>query len=110
MRKLLSALALSALAIVSFAHDYNQSYSGHELDHIAFPIGGIGTGMFCFEGTGAISNMSLRHVPELFHEPCTFAAICVKGLENGTKVLETNVQSYKKYDRQERGKGDGGAS
>lgn len=110
MRKLLSALALSALALVSFAHDYNQSYSGHELDHIAFPIGGIGTGMFCFEGTGAISNMSLRHVPELFHEPCTFAAICVKGLENGTKVLETNVPSYKKFGRLEGGMGVGGTT
>jgi len=100
----IAALALSAPA---FAHDYNKSYTGHELDHIAYPIGGIGTGMFCFEGTGAISNMSLRHVPELFHEPCTFAAICVKGETNVAKVLETNVPDYKKFGRYEGGMGVG---
>ena len=93
MKKLLSSLLILCVStsLIS-AHNYNGSYTGHELDHIAFPVGGIGTGMFCFEGTGAISNMSLRHYPQLFHEPCTFAAICVKGLENGTKVLEANVQ------------------
>lgn len=89
---------------------YNEPYQGPYLDHVAFPIGGLGSGMFCFEGTGAISNMSLHHVPDLFHEPCTFAAICVKGVENGAKVLEVNVPDYKKFGRRDGGMGVGGTT
>src|SRR5689334_10184231 len=48
---------------------YNQAYTGEHLRKIAFPIGGIGAGMFCLEGTGAISHMSVRHRPEIYHEP-----------------------------------------
>ena len=80
------------------------------MDHVAFPVGGIGTGMICFEGTGAISHVSLHHVPDLFHEPCTFAAVCVKGVENGAKVLEANVPEYKKYGRLNGGMGVGGTT
>lgn len=89
---------------------YNEPYEGPYLDHVAFPIGGLGSGMFCFEGTGAISNMSLHHYPDLFHEPCTFAAICVKGVENGAKVLEVNVPDYKKFGRKDGGMGVGGTT
>ena len=36
--------------------DYNEKYTGEYTSRIAFPIGGLGTGMFCVEGSGAISN------------------------------------------------------
>ncbi|HLA53638.1 MAG TPA: twin-arginine translocation signal domain-containing protein, partial [Flavitalea sp.] len=32
---------------------YNSPYTGENLSRLAFPIGGIGAGMFCLEGTGA---------------------------------------------------------
>lgn len=89
---------------------YNEPWTGAYAEHIAFPVGGIGTGMICFEGTGAISNVSLHHVPDLFHEPCTFAAISVKGVKNGSKVLETNVPDYKKFGRLNGGMGVGGTT
>ena len=92
------------------AREYNKPYSGEALNHIAFPIGGIGTGMICFEGTGAISNVSLHHYPQLFNEPCTFAAIHLKGLENGTKVLEAPVPEYKRFGRTQTGMGSGGTT
>src|SRR4051812_47759611 len=60
---------------------YNSSYTGEYLNRIAFPIGGLGAGMFCLEGTGAISHMSVRNRPEIFHEPSLFAAIAVKNLK-----------------------------
>ncbi|MEP6596685.1 MAG: hypothetical protein ABJA71_12100, partial [Ginsengibacter sp.] len=41
-------------------HKYNSTYTGEYLNRIAFPIGGLGAGMFCMEGTGAISHMSVR--------------------------------------------------
>ena len=48
---------------------YNGAYHDEYLSRVAFPIGGIGAGMFCLEGTGAISHMSVRNKPEVFHEP-----------------------------------------
>ena len=76
---------------------FNEVYSGKFLNRVAFPIGGIGAGMFCMEGTGAISHMSLHHIPEVYNEPCTFAALHIKGSNNGTKVLEGQVPDWKKY-------------
>ena len=78
-------------------NEYNKEYKGEFLNRIAFPIGGMGAGMFCLEGTGAISNMSVRHQPNIFNEPCMFAAIHVKGYDKGSKVLEGPVPDRKKF-------------
>ena len=67
---------------------FNTKYENENLSRVAFPIGGMGAGMFCMEGSGAISHMSVRHRPELSHEPCMFASVHVKGVENRSKVLE----------------------
>jgi uncharacterized protein (DUF608 family) len=91
-------------------HQYNREYSGKCLDRIAFPVGGMGAGMFCFEGTGGISHMSVHNRPEVFNEPCMFAAISVKGLKNGTKVLEGQVPDWKKFGQPDSANGSGGAS
>ena len=76
---------------------FNGPYTGEHLNRVAFPIGGIGAGMFCMEGTGAISHMSVRNAPNAFHEPCTFAALHIKGVKNGTKVLEGPLEEWKKF-------------
>jgi uncharacterized protein (DUF608 family) len=94
----------------SGAHSYNGSYSGKYLDRIAFPVGGIGSGMFCIEGTGAISHMSVRNRPDVFNEPCMFAAISIKGLKNGTKVIEGQVPDWKKFGQPDAGNGSAGSS
>jgi len=91
-------------------HEYNGSYSGKYLSRIAFPIGGIGAGMFCLEGTGAISHMSVRNRPEVFNEPPMFAAISVKDRENGTKVLEGQVPEWKHFGQPNSGNGSSGAT
>jgi hypothetical protein len=70
---------------------YNSPYTGDNLNRVAFPIGGIGAGMFCLEGTGAISHMSVRNTMDFFNEPCMFAAVSVKGEENTAKILEGPV-------------------
>jgi uncharacterized protein (DUF608 family) len=92
------------------SHKYNSFYSGKNLDRIAFPVGGIGAGMFCIEGTGAISHMSVRNRPEVYNEPCMFAAISVKGLTNGTKVLEGQVPDWKKFGQPNSANGSPGAT
>ena len=76
-------------------HKYNRLYDKDNLKHIAFPIGGLGAGMFCLEGTGAISQMSVRNKPAVFNEPGIFAAIFVKGIKNGAKVVEGPISDWK---------------
>ena len=95
------SVVASLLTVASFycnaegQRSYNGIYEGEYTNRIAFPIGGMGAGMFCWEGNGAISNMAVRHHPNIFHEPRMFGAIHVKGIENGTKVLEGPVQDWK---------------
>ncbi|HCC52302.1 MAG TPA: hypothetical protein DEQ30_09805 [Porphyromonadaceae bacterium] len=88
--------------------DFNTKYEGLHVNRIAFPIGGLGTGMFCVEGTGAISNMSLRHRPDVFHEPTMFAALHLKNVANGTKILEGPVPDWKKFGMPHSALGGGG--
>ena len=106
VRSTLTLLALFNVAILfpgkamsqnSEGREFNGKYQKEYLDKIAFPIGGIGAGMFCLEGTGAISHVSLRHHPDVMNEPYTFAAIYVKGVENGAKVLEGQVPTWKLF-------------
>jgi uncharacterized protein (DUF608 family) len=74
---------------------FNGSYEGERLSQIAFPMGGIGAGMICLEGTGALSKVSLRHRPDLNSEPRIFAAVTINGPERISRVLEGPVPSWK---------------
>lgn len=86
---------------------YNAPYKDEHLNRVAFPIGGIGAGMFCIEGTGAASHMSVRNKPDIFNEPVMFSAIFVKGMKNGAKLLEGQVPEWKFFGQ--RGTGNGAA-
>jgi uncharacterized protein (DUF608 family) len=89
---------------------FNEAYKGAYNSRPAFPVGGIGAGMFCLEGTGAISHMSVHHNPEMFYEPGMFAAISVKGMENGARVLEGPVPDWKKFGMRDAGLGGTGGA
>lgn len=91
-------------------HSFNSDYAGKNLDRIAFPIGGIGAGMFCMEGTGAISHLSVNNKPDVYNTPFAFAAISVKGFENGAKVLEAPVPTWKLFGTGGTGNGGGGTT
>jgi uncharacterized protein (DUF608 family) len=86
---------------------FNSVYEGENLSRLAFPIGGIGAGMICLEGNGAISHVSVRNHPEVFKEPFMMAALSVKGLENGAKVLEGPVPGWKVFGNPNTGNGVG---
>ena len=90
------------------SREYNTPYTKEHLNRIAFPLGGLGAGMICMEGTGAISHVSVKNRPEMFHEPGMFAALHVKGVENGSKILEGPVPDWKKFGRRNSGNGSGG--
>jgi uncharacterized protein (DUF608 family) len=89
---------------------YDGSYSGETLSRVAFPLGGMGAGMICLEGTGALSHASLRHRPDVFNEPCVFAAVCVKGAPNVARVLEGPVPTWKRFGLKDSGNGAGGTT
>jgi uncharacterized protein (DUF608 family) len=74
---------------------YNGPYTGDYLDRVAFPLGGIGAGMICLEGTGFLSHTSLRGHADVYNELPAFSALCVKGEPNVAVALEGPVPSWK---------------
>jgi uncharacterized protein (DUF608 family) len=86
---------------------YNTAYTDEFLNHVAFPMGGIGAGMICFEGTGTLSHVSIRNKPDIYNEPCVFAAVCVKGSPNVARVLEGPVPTWKIFGPPGTGNGGG---
>ena len=70
---------------------FGAPYADEYLNQIAFPMGGLGAGMICLEGTGALSHVSLRNRPEIFHEPCVFAAVSIRGQPGSARVVEGPV-------------------
>ncbi len=89
---------------------YNGPYSGDTLSRVAFPLGGMGAGMLCLEGTGALSHVSLRHHPEVFNEPCVFAAVSLEGTPRLARVVEGPVPSWKRFGQEGSGNGEGGTT
>ena len=72
---------------------------GPHLNRVAFPLGGIGAGMVCIEGTGGLSHLSLHHRPDVFNEPPgVFSALWIKQLGTA-RVLEGPVPGWKKFGR-----------
>jgi hypothetical protein len=68
-------------------------------------MGGIGAGMICMEGTGALSHVSIKSRPDVFNESGIFAAVHVKGILNGARLLEGPVPDWKKFGRARAGNG-----
>lgn len=73
-----------------------RRFYGEQLERIAFPMGGMGSGMICVEGSGAFSSVSLRHRPDVFFEPILFSAVSVKDSKGGcARVLAGPVPKWK---------------
>ena len=87
---------------------YNGVYADEYLNRVAFPLGGMGAGMICLEGAGALSHVSIRNKPDIFNEPLMFSALCVKGETNVSRLLEGPVPSWKVFFPWGRGAGMGG--
>ena len=94
---------------------YNTPYTGENLNRVAFPMGGMGAGMICLEGTGALSHVSLRGHADIFNEPLMFAALSLtaSGGSQSTRVarvLEGPVPTWKVFGTPGAGNGLGGTS
>ncbi len=93
-------LTLFNVSSLKGEHTFNGIYTDRNLDRIAFPIGGLGTGMYCLEGTGTFSHVSLQHHLEFFHEPVLFGALYLKDRKSGgdlVRVLEGPIPDHKYF-------------
>ena len=90
------------------------TYVGEYLARIAFPLGGMGTGMVCIDGAGAFTSVSLRHQPAIYNEPYLFSAVAIKGCPGApvvARVLAGPVPGWKimfPWDVEFDSSGDGG--
>ncbi len=75
----------------------DRLFSGRQLDRVAFPMGGIGAGMICLEGTGALSHVSIHHAPDVTRDANAFGALWVNGALGGARVIEGPVPRWKLY-------------
>jgi uncharacterized protein (DUF608 family) len=74
-----------------------DTFEGPHLSRVAFPLGGIGAGMICIEGSGCLSHLSLHRQADVFNEPReVFSALWIKQVETA-RVLEGPVPSWKKF-------------
>jgi uncharacterized protein (DUF608 family) len=89
---------------------YSGRYEGGCLNQVAYPMGGIGAGMICLEGSGALSHVSLRNRPDVFNEPCMFAALALPGAQPSARVIEGPVPPWKIFGRPNSAMGFGGAT
>ena len=87
---------------------YIATYEGPQLSRVAFPLGGIGAGMLCLEGSGAFSHVSVRNTPDVFNEPMIFAAVKVKRHDKTARLLEGPVPKWKIFGKPDTGNGAGG--
>ena len=77
--------------------EFNSEYRGEHLNRVAFPVGGIGAGMFCLEGNGSLSHFSLRNKPDIYNRPFIFSAISFKGNETIARMLEGPVAARRLF-------------
>lgn len=68
-----------------------KKYIGKKTNLIEFPLGGIGAGNICVNGSGGLSGFSIRNRPGVRNNPYIYAAVCIKGEKNKIKVLEGQV-------------------
>ncbi len=103
---MIGAATLVALATAHARTGNGDStlYSGENLDQIAMPIGGIGTGSIALTGIGGLQDFSIRHMPEFsaqvscWHNlPGGFALLHVGGEEPVTRLCEGPVPSGRIY-------------
>ena len=80
--------------MISSEKGFLTPYQGKYAEHVAFPIGGMGAGMFTLTGTGSLDNFSLRGKPDINNSPNIFAALYTKS-SGSFRVLEGPVPKHK---------------
>jgi uncharacterized protein (DUF608 family) len=102
--------AAADVASSTFSGSFNGSYTDDRAGRVSFPMGGIGAGMICLDGTGSLSHVSLCNRPDVFNQPRIFAAISIRGTQPVARVLEGPVPAHKIFGLPGSGDGDVGST
>jgi uncharacterized protein (DUF608 family) len=71
------------------------SFRYNQLEHLSWPLGGVGAALFGLTGTGGLDRISNRHRPDVRGLSSMFAALSFPGRPEMARVLEGQVQQYK---------------
>ena len=86
-----------------------RTFTGGDLEQIAFPLGGLGSGCLHVGGSGNFQDFCLFNEPDFGHSPMTFAAVhCQPRGRRGKgvlRILEGPVQNAHVYNQGRFGNG-----
>lgn len=91
-----------------------RTFSGDKATQVAMPVGGIGTGCVCINGSGGLQDFSIRMRPESTALPrgftsnsaeAAFAILHIKGPTTITKLVEGPFPPFKIFDQGLQGQG-----
>jgi uncharacterized protein (DUF608 family) len=91
-----------------------RTFSGDRATQVAMPIGGLGAGCICINGSGGLQDFSIRTRPETTALPAGFssnspeagfAILHIKGAAPVTKLVEGPFPPFKIFDQGLQGQG-----
>jgi uncharacterized protein (DUF608 family) len=91
-----------------------RTFSGDRATQVAMPIGGLGAGCICINGSGGMQDFSIRTRPETTALPAgftsnspeaAFAILHIKGSAPVTKMIEGPFPPFKIFDQGLQGQG-----
>ena len=91
---------------------HQKVYENEKCLQVAMPLGGIGAGSICLNGSGALQDFSIRNKPDTSALPdghrstdAAFALLHIKGENSTTKLVEGPLPLEKIYDQGLKGQG-----
>ena len=91
-----------------------RSFSGDRATQVAMPVGGLGAGCVCINGSGGLQDFAIRTRPETSAQPAgftsnspeaAFAILRIKGSAPVTKLVEGPFPPFKIFDQGLQGQG-----
>lgn len=91
-----------------------RSFAGNSATQVALPLGGIGAGCVCLNGSGGLQDFSIRTRPETTALPngftagspeAAFAVLHIKGATPITRLVEGPFPPFKIFDQGLQGQG-----
>ncbi len=107
-----AALPFSAAEL--FQPNAQRTFSGDRATQVSLPVGGLGAGCICVNGSGGLQDFSIRTRPETTALPvgftsnspeAAFAILHIKGATPVTKLIEGPFPAFKIFDQGLQGQG-----
>ena len=105
-------VAFSAAELLQYGPQ--RTFSGDRATQVAMPMGGMGAGCICINGSGGLEDFSIRTRPETTALPsgftgnspeAAFAILHIKGPDPVTRLVEGPFPAFKIFDQGLQGQG-----